>query len=51
MVDNFLKLDIPGSGNIFSGYELRIWNMGLTWVGKQDFEHFSEPSEFLRLIY
>lgn len=30
MLENFLELDTPASGNIFSGYELRIWNMGLT---------------------
>jgi len=51
MLVNFHKLDISRSGNIFFGYELRIWNMNLTWIGVQDFEHFSEPSEFLRLVY
>lgn len=47
MLDNFLKMDMPGSGNNFSGYDLSFWNLGLTWMGKKH----SEPSEFLRLIF
>lgn len=50
-MDNFLKMDMPGSGNNFSGYDLSFWNLGLTWMGKKHSEHISEPSEFLRLIF